>query len=765
MIRFRHISTKLGTLYGGFFALALILIAIFGAASLNRHVETVAAEELETSANVFKRLWAFRTKSLVDSADILARDFGFREAVATGDEATITSALTNVQGRIGGGVAFTVFTDGAIVGNGDKALKDAVADLPFRLDATKRDAVVATGDTVYHMVVAPVRAPTDVGWVVFALPVGATDMRGLEELSAVPLTAAVLRKDKGGWKGEGDASGLRSLPELRATSADLASGRAYALIVPLPSAGPAPEAALMLSYRMTDAMAPFQGLRITALLAGFFGLGIVILGSMRLARTIAKPIAELDRAAKAVQSGDYAAVRVTGEDELARLAASFNAMAQGIAEREDRIAHLAFHDTLTGLPNRVLFREQTETAIRQAAHSDATVAVLCLDLDHFRQVNETLGHPAGDALLRQAASLITPWVGDALLARLGGDEFAILLVTQDRDRPRALAQKLIDRLKEPFTIGLQKVVTGASVGIAIAPADGATADALLKNAGLALTRAKEDGRGLLRFFEAALDAEAQARRQLEIDMREAITNGEFRLEYQPLLNLASDRVCAFEALLRWDHPTRGLISPVEFIPIAEETGLIVPIGEFVVQEACRTATQWPEHVRIAVNVSSLQFKSPALHGVIVQALARSGLTPSRLEIEMTESIFVDNSDATLKLLHSLRSLGIRIALDDFGTGYSSLSYLRSFPFDKIKIDRSFVTGMGEDAQATAIVGSILDLARALQMDTTAEGVENDAQRGALNELGCGSIQGYLFSRPLRAEAAAALFADGVKIAA
>jgi len=760
MIRFRRISTRLSALYGGLFALALAAIGGVSHVLLSRHVENVAAEELETSAAVFARIWEFRTRALVDVAEILARDYGFREAVATGDSPTIESALANARERVGGGQAFTVFNSGEIVGSGHPAVKAAAAQLPFRLDPARRSAVVEAGGGVYHMVVASVRAPVEVGWVVFALPVDAADLRSLERLSAVPLTANVLRGQPGGWNAATTSrSVLRGVPEGRATLADLNGERSFALIKPLPGASRTPEAALLLSYRRSDAMAPFRALRLSVLTIGLLGLALVIFGSVRLARSIARPIAALDTAARSVEQGSYQAVAVSGADEIGRLATSFNAMAQGIAERESRIAHLAFHDTLTGLPNRVLFREQTDAAIRQVKHQGSVAAVLCVDLDHFRQVNDTLGHQVGDAMLKQVTGIMASWTGDALLARLGGDEFGVLLVTSDRDRPRTLAQKLVDRLGEPMTVGAHRIVGGASIGIAVAPVDGSTADALLKHADLALHRAKDDGRARLRFFESALDAEAQARRQLELDMREAIGGGQFRLEFQPLLSLTDDRICTFEALLRWDHPTRGLISPAEFIPIAEDTGLIVPIGEFVVQEACRVAVTWPRHVGVAVNVSSLQFKSPALHGVIVQALARTGLEPHRLEIEMTESIFVENSGATLKLLHSLRSLGIRVALDDFGTGYSSLAYLRRFPFDKIKIDRSFVTDMGDDVQAAPIVGAIVELARALGMHVTAEGVESKRQLELLRTLGCGSIQGYLFSKPLSADAALALIRD------
>jgi predicted signal transduction protein with EAL and GGDEF domain len=352
------------------------------------------------------------------------------------------------------------------------------------------------------------------------------------------------------------------------------------------------------------------------------------------------------------------------------------------------------------------------------------------------------------------------------VARLGGDEFALVLAGHlDPDRPRALAQQIVDAFVEPLQAEGHQIATGASIGIAIGPGDGDDADQLLKNADLALYRAKADGRGTFRFFEPALDEAARRRRQLELDLRRALKAGEFELHFQPIVTLKTDRIGCFEALLRWHHPTRGLVSPVEFIPVAEDTGLIVPIGEWVLHEACRAATRWPDHVRIAVNVSTLQFRSTGFQAIVLQALSRSGLTPNRLEIEITESVFLEGEGPVVAMLHRLREMGVRIALDDFGTGYSSLSYLRSFPFDKIKIDRSFVSAIAEDASAAAIVRAIVDLAGALDMETTAEGVEDDAQLGCLRGQGCSSIQGYLFSRPLDAAHARALFGSAGEQAA
>jgi diguanylate cyclase (GGDEF)-like protein len=435
-------------------------------------------------------------------------------------------------------------------------------------------------------------------------------------------------------------------------------------------------------------------------------------------------------------------------------------MSAGIVERENRIAHLAFHDTLTGLPNRVQFRQQLDAALSRAVRLGEQVAVMCLDLDGFKLVNDSFGHPAGDALLRVVGQVLSELASDGMVARLSGDEFAIVVaISTDLDRPRVLAQSILDALREPVVANGHSILTGLSIGISVAPGDGHEPSTLLKNADLALYRAKQDGRGVFRFFEPGLDAAARQRRQVELDLREALHQGQFRLDYQPIFDLKADRICGFEALMRWDHPQRGLVSPVEFIPVAEESGLIVAMGEWAMHEACREAIRWPDRLRVAVNVSAIQFRNSGFANIVVQALARSGLDPHRLEIEITESIFLEGSGPTLELLHKLHALGCRIALDDFGTGYSSLSYLRSFPFDKIKIDRSFVTNVADDVGAAAIVRAIVDLAGALHMETTAEGVEDSEQLAALRSQGCSSIQGFLFSRPLTTEGVARLLQD------
>jgi diguanylate cyclase (GGDEF)-like protein len=416
---------------------------------------------------------------------------------------------------------------------------------------------------------------------------------------------------------------------------------------------------------------------------------------------------------------------------------------------QEQISHMARHDALTNLPNRVLFREQLEKALRLAKRSDQ-LAVLCLDLDHFKDINDSLGHPVGDALLKEVAGRLGQCITENdTVARLGGDEFAIVQFCNDCD-PSAvalLASHLVEQVSAPYEIAGHQLVIGVSIGISLAPEDGKNPDELLKKADLALYRAKEDGRGTYRFFETGMDARAQARRLLELDLRAALRREEFEVYYQPIRDVAKDVVVAFEALARWNHSLRGMISPVSFIPLAEETGLIVPIGEWVLRRACMDAARWPQDVCVAVNLSPVQFKNVNLVSSVKEALKASGLPAHRLELEITESVLLQNSEATLSVLHELRGFGVRISLDDFGTGYSSLSYLRSFPFDKIKIDRSFVSELATREDSMAIVRAVTGLGKSLGIVTTAEGVETDAQFDLLRQEGCTQAQGYLFSPP------------------
>jgi diguanylate cyclase (GGDEF)-like protein len=416
---------------------------------------------------------------------------------------------------------------------------------------------------------------------------------------------------------------------------------------------------------------------------------------------------------------------------------------------EAQIAFLAHHDPLTHLPNRVLLRQRLDQALARV-HRGEKLAMLCLDLDRFKEVNDTLGHAVGDALLKAVAERIKSCIREIdTLGRVSGDEFAIVLcpITAP-DEAMHVASRIVEIMKEPFVLLGHQVMVGASVGVALSPDDGVDGEELLRCADLALYRAKNEQRGTYRFFEPQMNSHLVERRDLELALRGALTNGEFEIYYQPTLNLEHNQVRGFEALLRWHRPGFGTVSPAQFIPLAEETGLILPIGDWVVRQACMQAAAWPDHIIVSVNLSPIQFKSRNLLQTIVSALAASGIKPSRLELEITESILVQDNDTALAMLKELRSLGVKIALDDFGTGYSSLSYLQKFPFDKIKIDRSFVRDLESgNLNALAIVTAVVELGRSLGMSTTAEGVETADQLDIVRRKGCTEIQGYLLSPP------------------
>jgi diguanylate cyclase (GGDEF)-like protein len=415
---------------------------------------------------------------------------------------------------------------------------------------------------------------------------------------------------------------------------------------------------------------------------------------------------------------------------------------------EVRIAHMAMHDPLTDLPNRLLFRQRLESALHKVGRGEHC-AVLCLDLDQFKEVNDTLGHPVGDALLKAVTERLRHLVRQSdTFARLGGDEFAI--VQSGVDHPQAstaLAERLLHDLGQPFDVAGHHMVIGTSIGIAVAPEDGADPDTLLRSADIALYQAKSDGRNRFCYFQPEMDALMQARRELEQDLRRAVANSEFELFFQPLVNLKRKEISGFEALLRWRHPRHGHIEPGKFIGLAEETGLIIRIGEWVLHNACQQAASWATPLKVAVNVSAVQFRNRQLVDVVRSALQESGIDPSRLELEITESVMIQEFDAAMSMLHQLKALGVSISMDDFGTGYSSLSYLRSFPFDKIKIDQSFVKGLGKKSDCEAIIRAVTSMCDSLGITATAEGVETAEQFRLLRAEKCTEIQGYFVAEP------------------
>jgi diguanylate cyclase (GGDEF)-like protein len=424
---------------------------------------------------------------------------------------------------------------------------------------------------------------------------------------------------------------------------------------------------------------------------------------------------------------------------------------EDITERchtEAHIARLARHDALTELPNRLMFREEMTDALARVGKQTESMAVMCIDLDNFKTVNDSLGHPVGDKLLQSVGARLLATIDDGdSIARIGGDEFAILHRVRNPESTAKLARRLVKAASEPCMIEGQEINTGLSIGIAIAPDDGMDGDQLIRYADLALYRAKAEGRNTFRFYKPDMSARIQARRLLELDLRRALVAGEFSIMYQPQVSLATNELTGMEALMRWTHPVRGPVSPAEFIPIAEETGLIGPFGEWVLQQACAEAARWPDAVRVAVNLSPVQLRNRGFVTTVTRTLAATGLPAGRLELEITEAVLMQNNETVLAMLHQLRGLGVRIAMDDFGTGYSSLNYLRSFPFDRIKIDRCFITDADRSRGGGAIIQAIATLGASLGVETTAEGIETADQLELVRRAGCTEVQGYLISRP------------------
>ncbi len=738
--QFKSLRTRIAAIFIALLGVTLTVSVIVADMGINGYGRRIAERDMAANARIFEELIAQRAGQMRGAAAVLANDFGFRQAFATGDVRTVASTLTSLRDRSGAAAALIVGLDGAVISSDGAPAIDG-GSLWASLDDGRTAGMIDLGDKLSLAVAAPINTPDLAGWLLLVQPLDGRELRQMAKLAAIPVTAKVLTPSQ-------VPGPLADLPlgqvELRADKGEDVLYRLSAVA----SLQQGLEPRLMLRHSLSASLKDYQGLK--QILAGIALFGVLLAAwvGTRLAGGISGPIRALADATRRFGAGEVARVEVRSIDEVGQLAGSFNAMVEAIEDRERKITHIALHDGLTNLPNRRLFIEQLDSALVRLSGGTQAVVVF-IDLDDFKSINDTLGHPIGDELLKQVAARLRGEFPEAVIARFGGDEFGMLFPALDADKDLAsLARRLHACFGEDLLLESHQVSSSASFGIAVAPADGADSVTLLKNADLALYRAKNDGKGTYHFFEASLDEEARRRRQIELDLRRAVRDGEFELYFQPLYSLREERLKGFEALIRWHHPERGMVSPVDFIPIAEDTGLIIPIGEWVIREACRQAAEWRYDISVAVNISPKQFSSPVLSSAIVQALATSGLPPQRLELEITESIFIANVQRTLGTLHGLRSLGVRISLDDFGTGYSSLSYLRSFPFDKLKIDQSFVRDLGQQNNAHAIIRAITTLADALGIETIAEGVEDSQQADILRQEGCLQIQGYLMSRPV-----------------
>ena len=748
LLRSGSLSVRIALLYSALFVLTFGALVAVATGGIERYAAIKISDEMTANSKAFNKVLELESQRMATATDILAADFGFREAVALGEEPTIASALVSLRNRLDVPKAFIMTLDGTTIGLEEKMKAEDADSVWNALDEGSRSGLIKIGGEYHGVVASPVEAPNLFGWLVVGKPLNRAEMQNLAQLAPINLTAKVL-----------DARALpQTLGAKTGEQVELAENgkRILYRASALPSLSANEKPTLLLRHSLSEALLAYRPITWILSALALFGLAIIISAGWLLAKGITRPIARLEEAARQISIGERHKVAVNSTDEIGRLGDSFNEMVDAIVEREDKISHIALHDALTDLPNRKYFRDQLDIALRRADENDL-VAVFYLDLDNFKSVNDTLGHPVGDALLKQVTKRMESVLDGHLIARLGGDEFAVLVDNVDNvDAITVIAEQLEKSFAESFQVEGHLMPTTTSIGIAVAPHDGDKSDMLMKNADLALYRAKQEGKGQYHYFEQEMDELARKRRETEIDLKLAIEQGQFELYYQPLFNTQQQQINGFEALIRWQHPERGLIQPIDFIPLAEETGLIVQIGEWVIKEACRQAARWPEHVRIAINISPVQFRTKGLQSILMQALSQSGLAPQRLELEITESLLIENVTETLKSLHSLREMGVRVALDDFGTGYSSLSYLRSFPFDKIKIDRSFVVDIMTDKGSAAIIQAITGLAAALGMETIAEGVELADQVEMLHKNGCDNIQGYLLSRPVPITAVDAL---------
>lgn len=739
-VRVRSLGSRIALLYVVLLTVTVAATLLAAGSGINTFAYETAERELAANSRVFDQIIASRQRQMADAGEVVARDFGFREALATGDAPTLVSALQSLRDRAKVSEVAIIQLDGSVISSSTATTLRGTAMLS-RLENGADHGVIRLGQAQALGAAVPIEMPDLAGWLVLLNTLGPADMTQLSSLSAAPVEAHVIER----------AQLDRHLASLKLGEIAEMEGRDGPRLVrvsAIASLEDSNEPRLVMAHSLNSVLARYFSLRLVLMLIGLFGLLAGAWAAIRLSRGIARPLQLLAQAARAYAGGAVAKVKVEGAIEVRSLASSFNAMVDAVEEREQQIMHASLHDALTGLPNRRFFIEKLDRAVARQSESKRTFAAF-IDLDDFKAINDAMGHPVGDELLRTVGQTLQNRFPNAMIARLGGDEFGLLLEGLEPTTDcTALARALETSLNREMTIDGRNIAVSASVGIAIGPQDADSSDALLKCSDLALDRARNDGKGACHFFEPELDAEASRRRHLEIDMRRAIRDGDFELYFQPLFSMSENRIKGFEALMRWPHKEHGMISPATFIPIAEESGLIVQLGEWALREACRQAAQWPEDISVAVNISPRQIMTDGLVACIAQALAQSGLPAGRLELEITESVFIGNVDKTLNLLHSLQALGVHVALDDFGTGYSSLSYLRSFPFNKIKIDQSFVRALEDGGSAQAIVRAITTLADALGMETLAEGVETQALMDILRTEGCDMIQGYFIGRPM-----------------
>ncbi|MFN3716522.1 MAG: EAL domain-containing protein [Thiobacillus sp.] len=771
-MRLPRFRTLQGRIFAFFFGL-LLLTQVAGYALTSTVgwsiMQDIMAEDLRSGQQVFKRLSEQNTQFLTQAARVLTTDFGFREAIASKDNDTIASALENHGSRIQADLMMFVDNDGTpYLGSGKpSSLEDSERIARLLAVISPQDETTGyarLGNDLYQVIVAPVKTPLPIGNVIAGFRINVETAREFSRITNTDISF-LSRMQDGNWlthastlpaamqkkiaADPGSAPGLVMSPR----RVDTPGASYLALDVPLAALN-VEHARVLLQSNIDQAMLPFYELRNSMTILGLIGLLLSSLASFIISRGIAAPLRTLSQHARHIASGDYRSPpSLDRADELADLAHAFGDMGQAIAERENRILELAYTDTLTGLSNRAHFIERLATALAKTGREGAPLAVVLLDLDRFRYVNESLGHPMGDQVLREVARRLVATLRQTdTVARLGGDEFAILLPTATPAAARKVVNSLLLALEAPMDIEGQLVDIHGSFGIATSPEHSADPATLMRCADIAMYKAKQDNQGFAE-YDTRYDEKTLDRLSLMSELRQAVEQNQLVLFYQPKVDLKNSGKPAVEALVRWVHPLRGFIPPDRFIPFAEHTGYIQEITRWVMREGIRQCSAWQRaglDVAISVNLSARDLMNTELPAYFAALLKTHDCRPDRICLEITESAVLDDPRHALENLKRLEATGCKLALDDYGTGYSSLAYLKQMPVSELKIDRSFVQNMVNDPNDTVIVRSTIDLAHNLGLRVVAEGVENEAILSQLCLLGCDQAQGYHFSKPVSA---------------
>ena len=754
------------------FLLLMVIVQVGGFVLINTVGMSAArktvGEALVAGARVFDRLLEQDTQRIVQGARLMSADYAFREVISTGDRETIASVLVNYGKRIDASLMMVIGLDQRVLSDTLGVAVDKPFPFPNLIAQAEQNqqssAMVLINGQLYQLVVVPVMAPVPVAWVAIGFAVNdalAQDFKRLTQLQVSFLS----RQSRESWRIQGTTLMESGRPELLA---DVAANRyansddegnaifsdaSVTRVLDLPTRSGETVIAV-LQEPLSSALEPFRRLQRQLALISLLAVVVSIIASVAIARGITRPVRELARVARRIAAGNYSELPAASRsDEIGELATAFKNMQQGIASRESRIMDLAYRDTLTGLPNRALFADLLDKAIGDAAAAATPVAVLLMDLDHFKYVNDTLGHPIGDLLLREAAvRLQTVGTGEGdVVARLGGDEFALLLPGGGVAEAQRLAGAMLQALELPMTLQSHVVDVRASIGIAVFPEHGGEGATLLRRADIAMYAAKRKNCGVA-VLDHAADQHSSERLSLLSDLRKAVDNDQLTLAYQPKIALrgAGGEHYA-EALVRWRHPTRGLVPPMEFIPFAEQTGYIRAITQWVLAHAIAQCAEWRFNglpMNVSINLSTRDLMDATLPDRFKALLKRHRCAAQWITLEITESAVLDDPAHAIENLEQLHALGCRLAIDDYGTGYSSLAYLRRLPVHELKIDKSFVSGLGADASDALIVRSTIDLAHNLGLSVVAEGVENDPTLDRLRAMGCDMVQGYLLSRPM-----------------